>query len=163
MTAVFPPLTWRALLFLWMTTIFVLSAQSSLPTQDLFAGQDKLAHFLAYGLLGVLLSRSLRPMKVETWQRIILITGLTTLYGISDEYHQSFVPGRDVSALDVLADGVGGFLAAQVLYWWDRRQVRISQFSPLHRRGEGSRSGFNPVCRAEAQPTKLKGIKAGEG
>lgn len=119
----FQPLVWRALLFLWMTTIFILSAQSSLPTPSLFEGQDKLEHFLAYGLLGILLSRSLRPMKVETWQRIMLITVSTTLYGISDEYHQSFVPGRDVSALDVLADGVGGFFAAQVLFWWDRRMV----------------------------------------
>lgn len=141
MTWTFPPLVWRTLLFLWMATIFVLSAQSSLPTQDLFAGQDKLAHFLAYGLLGVLLSRSLRPMKVETWQRIILITALTTLYGISDEYHQSFVPGRDVSTLDVLADGMGGFLAAQVLYWWDRCGFQISRFSPSPCRGEGRGEG----------------------
>lgn len=62
MRQTFPPLVWRSLLFLWMATIFILSAQSSLPTQDLFAGQDKLEHFLAYGLLGVLLSRSLNPM-----------------------------------------------------------------------------------------------------
>ena len=123
----FPPLVWRALLFVWMTTIFILSAQSSLPTQSLFEGQDKLEHFLAYGLLGVLLSRSLRPMKVETWQRIILIATLTTLYGISDEYHQSFVPGRDVSALDVLADSVGGFLAALALFWLDRARPGLQQ------------------------------------
>ena len=135
----FPPLVWRALLFVWMTTIFILSAQSSLPTQSLFEGQDKLEHLLAYGLLGVLLSRSLRPMKVETWQRIVLITALTTLYGISDEYHQSFVPGRDVSALDVLADGVGGFLAAQMLFWWDRSRGQIPQFlrSPSREESRG--------------------------
>lgn len=136
-----PPLVWRALLFLWMTTIFILSAQSSLPAPSLFEGQDKLEHFLAYGLLGVLLSRSLMPMKVETWWRILLITALTTLYGISDEYHQSFVPGRDVSALDVLADGVGGFLAAQVLYWWDRSRAKISRFSPSTLWGEGRGEG----------------------
>lgn len=133
---IFPPLVWRTLLFAWMTTIFVLSSQSTLPTQDMFAGQDKLAHILAYSLLGILLSRSLSPMQVETWQRIILITALTTLYGISDEFHQSFVPGRDVSALDVLADGVGGFLAAQMLFWWDRRRVNISQFTPFPVGGE---------------------------
>lgn len=138
---IFPSLAWRALLFIWMTTIFILSAQSSLPVQSLFVGQDKLEHFLAYGLLGVLLSRSLRPMKVETWQRIILITALTTLYGISDEYHQSFVPGRDVSALDVLADGVGGFLAAQLLFWWSRSQIQISRFSPFPSGGEGRGEG----------------------
>lgn len=81
----------------------------------------------------------MKPMKVETWQRIILITALTMLYGISDEYHQSFVPGRDVGALDVLADGVGGFLAVQVLLWWDRSRFQISRFSPSPLRGEGGR------------------------
>lgn len=134
-------LAWRALLFAWMTTIFILSAQSSLPTPALFSGQDKLEHFLAYGLLGLLLSRSLRPMRVETWQRIFLITALTTLYGISDEYHQSFVPGRDVSALDVLADSVGGFLAAQALFWWDRNRAQISQFLRLPSREENRSEG----------------------
>lgn len=132
---------WRALLFAWMATIFILSAQSSLPTQDLFSGQDKLEHFLAYGLLGLLLSRSLKPMRVETWQRILLITALTTLYGISDEYHQSFVPGRDVSALDVLADGMGGFLAAQTLFWWDRNRAQISQYLRLPSREENRSEG----------------------
>lgn len=33
------------------------------------------------------------------------------LYAISDEFHQAFVPGRSVSALDVLMDGVGSVLA----------------------------------------------------
>lgn len=153
------PLVWRSLLFLWMTTIFILSTQSSLPTQSLFEGQDKFEHLLAYGLLGVLLSRSLNPMKVVTWQRVILITVLTTLYGISDEYHQSFVPGRDVSALDVLADGVGGFVAAQVLFWWDRKMFQISQFFPSHLGGArmGGLSAGHPPA------SSLRGEGRGEG
>lgn len=71
-----------------------------------------------------------------------MITVSTTLYGISDEYHQSFVPGRDVSALDALADGVGGFLAAQMLFWWDRARPGLQQSVGLIDGGDG---GYKPI------------------
>jgi VanZ family protein len=38
------------------------------------------------------------------------------LYGVSDEFHQYFVPGRSVEALDVLADALGGLLGAWMMY-----------------------------------------------
>lgn len=65
---------------------------------------------------------------ISTWWRVILLTVLVTVYGASDEYHQSFVAGRDASLWDLLADGVGGFLAAVMLFWRKRRTVKISQY-----------------------------------
>jgi VanZ family protein len=44
------------------------------------------------------------------------VVGLCTLYGISDEVHQSFVPGRDASAGDVAKDFAGASLAAFILH-----------------------------------------------
>jgi VanZ family protein len=45
-------------------------------------------------------------------------------YGISDEFHQSFVPMRSVEAMDVVADTVGASIAAIVLYGWDIIRAR---------------------------------------
>lgn len=129
-------LIWRILALAWMATIFLLSSQPSLPTPDLFDGQDKIEHFLAYGLLGILLSRSLGIVKHGAWKQVILVTALTTLYGISDEFHQSFVPGRDASSWDVLADGMGALMAAVMLSWKDRGRGRIVQCRSAARQGD---------------------------
>jgi VanZ family protein len=116
----------RALTAGWMVLIYVLSSQPSLPTPELFPGEDLLAHIVFYAVLGGFLARSLAPPRVAT-KRILLLTILVTAYGVLDEYHQSFVPGRDASAWDMLADGLGGFLAALVLFWQDRRMAKISR------------------------------------
>lgn len=48
-------------------------------------------------------------------QRIIMYAFLFSfLYGLSDEWHQSFVPGRQVELGDLLADGIGGFLGGMI-------------------------------------------------
>ena len=117
----------RALTVGWMMLIFFLSAQTSLQAPPLFPGSDLLAHAVFYAVLGVFLARSLMPQRVMTWKRVMLLTILVTAYGITDEYHQSFVPGRDASGWDILADGLGGFLAAWMLFWWDRRAVNKTQ------------------------------------
>lgn len=111
----------RALTAGWMTLIFLLSAQPSLPAPRLFPGADLVAHAVFYAVLGVLLARSLAPPRVVTWRRAMLVVALVTAYGVTDEAHQHFVPGRDPSALDILADALGGFLAASWLLRRDRR------------------------------------------
>ena len=59
----------------------------------------------------------------STW-RAVLVTILVVAFGISDEIHQSFVPNRDASLADVIADGIGGCAATFVLVWWHRRTRR---------------------------------------
>lgn len=115
----------RALTAGWMMLIYVLSSQPSLPMPELFPGEDLLVHAAFYAILGVFLAYSLIPPQVTTWKRILFLTILVTAYGVFDEYHQSFVPGRDASAWDILADGLGGFLTALMLFWQDRRIVKI--------------------------------------
>ena|SRR3989344_3994432 len=99
----------RALTVGWMMLIFFLSSQPSLPVVSLFSGMELLAHAACYAVLGLFLAQSLVPPHVTTWKRVLLLTILVTVYGVTDEYHQSFVPGRDASAWDILADGLGGF------------------------------------------------------
>ena len=111
----------------WMLLIFFLSSQSSLPAVSFFPGADLLLHAVFYAILCVFLARSFTDPRIRNWNRVILLTVLVTAYGITDEFHQSFVPGRDASIWDVLADNVGGFLAAAMLFWRDRKTVNISE------------------------------------
>jgi len=95
--------------------IFWLSSVSRFPDMfPAFTGFDKLAHFGEYYLLGCLLCRWLLAEKSRTAnQYAVLFTILIgTLYGISDEWHQSFVPGRDASFWDTAIDAAAVVTAA---------------------------------------------------
>lgn len=74
---------------------------------------DKLIHFVEFGLLCLMICWSLSSAKIgTTWiYKIILAIGITSLYGASDEFHQSFTPHRSVEFLDWLADTVGAVAA----------------------------------------------------
>lgn len=105
-----PYLRWLAP-FVWMGVIFVLSAQSRLPlvVRDRPELQDILGHLAAYGLLAALWHRALR------WEGVrgaaLWAFGLALLYGISDEFHQSFVPGRHPDPFDLATDAAGAAVA----------------------------------------------------
>ena len=86
---------------LWAAVLFLVSHQPSLNV-DLSGGRDKIAHFGAYLVLGVLLAAGRGPEARALW--LIL---LGSLYGIIDELHQSFVPGRSADVWDVVADILG--------------------------------------------------------
>jgi VanZ family protein len=102
---------------LYMAFIFVLSSIPRPP--DLPGGMtDVRGHALLYSGLGALLVRA----WAGGWDRpVSLVVALTavmvaTLYGISDEIHQHFVPPREPDIRDVAADAVGAAIAAGVLY-----------------------------------------------
>jgi len=101
----------------WLTTLaymgllFYLSSRSSFHLPKLPENSDKVIHICLYGPLAYLLFLSLRE---SGFRRNIFITAvvIAAVYGISDEFHQYFVPGRDASAWDVLADLTGAFLGS---------------------------------------------------
>ncbi|MDP3478943.1 MAG: VanZ family protein [Desulfoprunum sp.] len=108
-----------------MVTIFVLSHQpgENLPLPAL-PGIDKVAHLVVYGLLAATLIRAFaQRMRQLRPGPVVMLTVLWCLvYGITDEFHQSFIPGRSVSGLDVLADTVGALLVG-VAWLFLRRPV----------------------------------------
>ena len=104
-------------LVLWMALIFALSSQPTLviikdeTDEQLFY---KTAHVLAYAMLTWLWWRALAPQRQIGWSILLAAVVLTTLYGVSDEIHQLFVPGRHGRLVDVFFD-VGGALAMILL------------------------------------------------
>jgi VanZ family protein len=98
-----------------MGIIFFLSSQSgdSLDLPDI-PDLDKLLHAIAYGVLAltVLFTVPGHQYRKHPWRISLLVVLFCLLYGISDEFHQSFVPGRMPSVLDLTADTIGAAVAA---------------------------------------------------
>lgn len=78
---------------------------------------DKVAHMLLYFGLGLLLHLTFKNSDNVILRRYAAIFAVVVgvIYGISDEYHQSFVPGRSSSVHDILADGIGVTIA-QIIF-----------------------------------------------
>ena len=81
---------------------------------------DKPVHFAVYGLLGALVLRALaRGRWFGVGGRTALASiVLTITYGVSDEWHQSFVPGRTPDSMDLLVNGVGAAVVVGAAWVW---------------------------------------------
>jgi VanZ family protein len=119
---------------LWLTAppivhalaLFILSAQPKLPETP---GGDKLAHFAAYALLALLVARAFGGSTSLRGLRLFAIASIVAaLYGVSDEIHQSFVPGRDASVEDALADAAGALIGS--LGWISLSRVFFDRAPP---------------------------------
>ena len=102
-----------------MAAIFALSAQPVLP-QPPGPFTDKHVHAATYAGLSAVTARALAGGLLSAVAIPSAAGGalVATLYGISDELHQSRVPGRDASVGDWIADLVGACGAAFVLGAW---------------------------------------------
>jgi VanZ family protein len=99
-----PPLVWMAIIFTFSTR----HGGGHLPAAEIVL--RKLAHVTEYLILTLLLLRALRRSGVALAVPVAIAAALA--YASSDEWHQSFVPGRTATPRDVAIDGVGIALAA---------------------------------------------------
>ncbi|MCC6874542.1 MAG: VanZ family protein [Sandaracinaceae bacterium] len=102
-------LAWAPAL-LYMALIWVLSSLSLAPSLlDDFPLRDKGAHAIEYAVLGLLIAHATRRSWPEraAWRTAALALLLTILWGLVDEIHQAFVPGRGADVLDLAADSIG--------------------------------------------------------
>jgi hypothetical protein len=121
----------RSPFFLWAPVVLqmaIIFAASSIPNLGALPGgiSDKSGHSIGYALLAGLFLRALARGRLRdvTRLRVLLAIVVATVYGVSDEFHQLFVPGRSADRYDVLADCVGatlgaalGWLASAVRRW----------------------------------------------
>jgi VanZ family protein len=97
-------------------------------------GFRKCAHLAEYAILALLCWLGLRPKDQSpawSWRRAFKALLIVTLYAITDEYHQTFVPTREGSVWDVLIDMCGGSLGLMFLWVFIRwRRPRSSMDGP---------------------------------
>lgn len=108
-----------------MVLIFVISSleQPPLPMPEFeWFTIDKLYHFIEYAILGALVARALvkaKPPIVPSQLVWHVAAVFSILYGASDEWHQTFVPGRFATFADWVADvlgAIGGVLGVYLYY-----------------------------------------------
>jgi VanZ family protein len=108
------------LLILELVGIIYLSLKS--PTGGVHVQlNDKVGHFIGYGIL------SLNTFLVfgfrSRWQTTFIVLFLIG-WGILMEWLQGFVPGREVSGLDIVANSIGVVIGTSGGFWWNRYQSR---------------------------------------
>ncbi len=97
--------------FCYFGIIFFVSSLPGIKIPGPVGITDKLAHLAEYAVLGILLSRALRQTTTLSYSWVICVVVIVSfLYALSDELHQSFVPGRDCSIDDAWADLIGSTL-----------------------------------------------------
>lgn len=117
----------------WAAAITILSSMTprqlnSIAPFDLW---DKAAHFLAFAVGAAVLTLALRWSTAWRWRQIVLVTAAAVaLFGVFDEYHQTFTPhrsGGDIS--DWTADALGalaGTVATSLFYARSTRTPRLA-------------------------------------
>ena len=104
---------WGYALALAATVVWASShGQVAIPDCADFANFDKLAHASIFGLVATLL---LRPFRTRQLGWAILIV---SVFGATDELHQSFTPGRSMDGLDWVADTTGAVVAVCAYTFW---------------------------------------------
>jgi VanZ family protein len=129
-----PVILWASVIFVFSTDVFS-SANTVGAFEPIlhqlfpgFTGDDierihlavrKLGHFSEYFVFGGLLWRALRHPDDcgKAFYRLALSIVITMIYAVGDELHQSFVPSRTASSIDVLIDTIGGICGALVFYF----------------------------------------------
>jgi len=125
------PSNLRNFFYRWLPLIaycLAIYIQSDHPSPEMlpsFAFSDKILHFAAYGLLGILFfgAYATLPLKDRGNILILMSIGSATLYGISDEIHQYFVPFRQADILDAVANAIGSICGVYIFYSWKVRKM----------------------------------------
>ncbi|MFC1499525.1 VanZ family protein [Candidatus Zixiibacteriota bacterium] len=118
---------------LWASAIWIGSSLSIGSQSLLFKfGPDKVGHFVEFGILGLFTANALltRPQlssggagRKNVWRVAVIITAF---WGVLDEIHQLWVPGRTSDPLDAITDILGGMVGAWLLLTWIRPEDTIS-------------------------------------
>lgn len=110
--------------------IFVISSMSKPPEipQPSVPGIDKFDHFAAYAVLGALVFLALRRTHNLCIDRALLLAILiTSAYGVTDEFHQRYIPNRTCDVWDWTADTLGGIFAASACAYESHRRSKTNR------------------------------------
>jgi VanZ family protein len=102
----------------YMAMLFGFSSLSTLPSPPGdFSFYD--VHLAAYAGLAIVTTRATaNGVRDVSWRAVVAAIVISSLYGVSDEYHQRFVPGRSFDVFDMLADTIGSIVGASAVGAW---------------------------------------------
>lgn len=132
-----PVVGWMSLIFLFSTDLFsgantssflgpflssLFPAMTADQIETVHLTVRKLGHWGEYFVLAVLIARALnaQTQRQSQLRRAASAIAIATLYAASDEWHQSFVPSRSASIVDVLIDCFGAIAGA---LWYTRHST----------------------------------------
>lgn len=100
----------------WAGVIYYLSGRTGDDLQGMFPFLDSFnwGHLVAYFVLGAFVYYAFGKTTSTKYRGVLTIL-ICLLYGVSDEFHQSFVPGRAVELFDLMNDGIGASLAVGMM------------------------------------------------
>jgi VanZ family protein len=101
------------LVLVYMSAVFV---SSSIAGDDMPGGvspHSTILHVIEYCVLGFIAY----PLFAKRDGAVLIAFAFSFLYGVSDEIHQLFVPGRYFSYTDLAADAFGSALGATISRW----------------------------------------------
>lgn len=99
---------------IWAAAIFYVSSR---PGSTLPGGYSVEGHLGEYAILGGLLTIALAEKDVDL-TTVALAVLIASLYGITDEFHQHFVPMRTPDIIDWMLDTAGATIGALAVYWF---------------------------------------------
>ncbi|KKT85324.1 MAG: VanZ family protein [Parcubacteria group bacterium GW2011_GWA1_Parcubacteria_45_10] len=104
---------------LWAALIFFFSSEALPPASRIYWRDfvvKKSAHIVEYAVFATLLFRAFINSGMERKKAAIYTLVLAMLYGITDEFHQSFTPGREPRIRDWIFDTIGAGFASYYLW-----------------------------------------------
>jgi VanZ family protein len=109
---------WLILAIGYAALIVILSSMPKLTPPDVGFGQiDKLLHMAEYFVFGILWMKAFSLFGFLRRNRIVLILVLYGIvFAVLDEFHQNFVPSRNMDSWDLIAD-IGGLILSVIVYY----------------------------------------------
>ena len=114
-----PGIGWTVATICWMILIFYLSSLSGQELDHQFHPNPVswIAHVVLFATLAVLLQLAIRGWHFEiNLCCVIAVAAFCSLFGISDEYHQSFVTGRQATVADALINSLSSMISAALMW-----------------------------------------------
>ena len=113
----------KKFIYYWLPVLLyclLIFIQSSYPSPENIPSLpyiDKILHFVAHAILGVLFFRAFRTQRFKENINLVIVLSIlsSSLFGFSDEVHQYFVPYRNVDIMDFFADVMGSICGVYLL------------------------------------------------
>lgn len=106
-----PPILWALVIFSFSS--FTVGVSNEVYVKDFVV--KKTVHMIEYAILSILIYRGFINYGLGKNKSLFLSLLFAGLYAVSDEFHQSFTPGREPKVRDVLIDLTGSFVALYVI------------------------------------------------